>query len=259
MKTRLAVAVLIATAMFVPSATADETTACNAFITSLPYTINVQGHYCFNRNLSTAITTGNAITINADYVWLDLNNFKLGGGSAGLGTATNGIYAEDRRNITIRNGNIRGFRYAVRLEGGGNHIVENNVLDGNTYIALRATGDLVVARHNIVSNTGGTTNPQSGYWAYGIMLEEDGTSPVTSAHDNTVQNVFCAPLSTTCGSSAGIWGATQAADNLIRMGDPGPSGYSYGIYMTYICRNNTVLDATDAVGECEYLVGDNFY
>src|SRR5207237_1761864 len=89
-------------------ADADDTTFCNPFITTLPYTISTQVHYCFDRNLSTAITTGNAITINSDFVVVDLNNFKLGGGSAGLGTNTNGIYATAHRNITIRNGNIRG-------------------------------------------------------------------------------------------------------------------------------------------------------
>src|SRR3954467_15509720 len=91
------------------TAGADETTFCNQFITTLPYTISVQGHYCFDRNLTTAITTGHAITINSDFVVVDLNNFKLGGGSAGLGTNADGIFASNHRNITIRNGNIRGF------------------------------------------------------------------------------------------------------------------------------------------------------
>ena len=54
--------------------------------TSVPYTITTQGHYCFNRSLSTAQTSGAAITINADFVTLDLNGYRLtGGGSPGPG------------------------------------------------------------------------------------------------------------------------------------------------------------------------------
>jgi hypothetical protein len=93
-------AAVIAALLGTTSATADETTFCNAFITSLPYTITVQGHYCFNRNLSTTITTGAAIRINADFVVLDLNNFKLGGGGAGPATQAVGILALNRSNIT---------------------------------------------------------------------------------------------------------------------------------------------------------------
>src|SRR5438876_3313560 len=112
---------------------ADETTFCNAYITTLPYTITMQGHYCFDRNLSTAMTSGNAITINSDFVVVDLNNFKLGGGAAGLGTTTIGIHSDSHRNITIRNGNIRGFLVGIEFLGGssaGGNVIENNVLDG---------------------------------------------------------------------------------------------------------------------------------
>jgi len=38
------------------------------------------------------MTSGNAITIATNNVVLDLNSFKLGGLSAGLGTNANGIY-----------------------------------------------------------------------------------------------------------------------------------------------------------------------
>ena len=44
-----------------------ETTICTV-ISSLPYTISAQGSYCLDRNLSTAMTTGAAITINIDFV-----------------------------------------------------------------------------------------------------------------------------------------------------------------------------------------------
>jgi len=150
------------------TAAADETTFCNAFITSLPYTISTQGHYCFNKNLATAITTGNAITINVDFVVLDLNNFKLGGGAAGLSTDAAGIGSTNHNNLTIRNGNIRGFRRGIRLVGGTNHVIENNVLDGNTQygVYLEDSAGGVVVRNNLISNTGGSTLDNSPYGVY---------------------------------------------------------------------------------------------
>jgi len=178
------------------TAAADETTLCNTFITTLPFTISTQGHYCFNKNLSTAITSGNAITINADFVVLDLNNFKLGGGSAGLGTNTNGIFANNRRNITVRNGNIRGFRIGVNLDGdttaSGNHVVENNVLDGNTVMGMHVIGDTLIVRNNLVSNTGANTLGEypTAMYVYGSYYL------VSAVRDNVVTGVFDASVPT---------------------------------------------------------------
>jgi parallel beta-helix repeat protein/putative cofactor-binding repeat protein len=160
---RLAAAAFAAALLAVPAA-ADETTFCNQFITSLPYTITVQGHYCFNRNLSTPINTGAAITINADYVYLDLNNFKLGGGAAGPATNAIGVYSSNRSNITVRGGNIRGFAFGIALEGtneytANNLLVEKNVVDGNYKAGIVVAGRNGVVRDNLVLNTGGSPAP----------------------------------------------------------------------------------------------------
>ena len=221
---------------------ADETTFCNAYITTLPYTITMQGHYCFDRNLSTAMTSGNAITINSDFVVVDLNNFKLGGGSAGLGTDTTGIYANNHRNITVRDGNIRGFKYGIFLSGSsttsGGHLVENNVLDGNTYYGAYVYGDSSVIRNNTVVNTGGaSSNPSymTGIFGYGA-----GTSGLTSIRDNVISNTF----NTGSGYVArGIFNFGGVADhNLVRAGAV-TNGAAIGIQYGF-CRDNTVLDTT---------------
>ena len=227
------------------AAYADETTFCNAYITTLPYTISVQGHYCLNRNLSTAMTSGNAITINSDFVVLDLNNFKLGGGSAGLGTNTIGIYANSHRNLTVRNGNIRGFYIGIYLTGSsttsGGHLVENNILDGNTYYGAYVNGDSFVVRNNTVVNTGGV--PASS-WVTGIY----GYSyALASIRDNVVSNTF----NTGTGSMArGIFLNEGVADhNLVRAGAV-TSGYAIGINgdVAAFCRDNTALDNTSSWG-----------
>lgn len=241
MKRRTALVVFAGMVGLAGPAAADETTFCNAFITSLPYTIVTQGHYCFNRNLSTAITTGNAVTINVDYVVLDLNNFKLGGGSAGLSTTAVGVYASNRRNITVRNGNIRGFKYGIRLIGSnsGNLLVENNVLDGNTYQGVETDGDSALIRNNFVTNTGGTTSPTATYWAYGIYADYSGVNGSSQARDNVVLNTF-ASAETQYG--IGGIGVAYADHNTVSNGDP-LTGNSNGIWAN-VCRDNTVFDAT---------------
>src|SRR6185369_16529682 len=59
---------------------------CTGFITSLPAVVTTQGTWCLKQDLATAITSGNAITINTGNVTIDCNDFKLGGMSAGLAT-----------------------------------------------------------------------------------------------------------------------------------------------------------------------------
>src|SRR5450756_2016927 len=82
-----------------------ETVNCTA-ITALPAVITVQGIYCFTGDLTTAMTIGSAIDIQTNNVVLDLNGFKLGGLAAGPGTLASGIFANNRQNITIRNGTV---------------------------------------------------------------------------------------------------------------------------------------------------------
>src|SRR5450759_2310807 len=114
-----------------------ETVNCTA-ITTLPYIISTQGVYCLTGELSTGITTGNAITIATNNVVLDLNGFKIGGLSAGLGTTAIGIYANQRQNITIKNGTVRGFCYGIYLSDTSlyttsqGHVIEDIRADQNT-------------------------------------------------------------------------------------------------------------------------------
>ena len=140
-----------------------ETIDCTA-ITSLPYTISSSGIYCLTGNLSTSMTLGNAITINTNNVTIDLNGWRLGGLAAGTGTQTNGIYARDRKNITIQNGTLRGFSRGIFFSGSipftisqGN-IVQNVRLEQNTYMGIQADGRGTILRSNQIVDTGGTTN-----------------------------------------------------------------------------------------------------
>jgi hypothetical protein len=259
MKRQAALLVLAGLAGLAGTARADETTLCNTFITAVPFTISTQGHYCFNRNLSTAMTSGSAITINVDYVVLDLNNFKLGGGSAGLSTTAVGVFSMNHRNLTIRNGNIRGFKIGVELIGAsaGNLLIENNVLDGNTYRGAETDGDSSVVRNNLVTNTGGSTNPTE--WTYGVYADysdtSTGTTGLTVARDNVVSNTFDNGAYGSVGLAAGV-----ADHNIVSLGNT--TGSNSGMWAK-VCRDNTVLTA-GATGtptpynSCNNFVGSNF-
>lgn len=146
-------------ATFAQASTGDNCTA----ITSLPYTISSAGVYCFTGNLETSVTTGNAITIEADNVVIDLNGWMLDGLDAGASTVTMGISGSELTNTTIRNGTIRGFYRGIRLTGvdpytdSGGHLIEGVRVDKNLNVGFFIQGSGNIVRRNEVINTGGST------------------------------------------------------------------------------------------------------
>ena len=159
-----------------PSFVKAETINCTA-ITSLPYTITTQGVYCLTSDLSTGMTSGNAIEIATNNVVIDLNGHKLGGLAAGPGTYAWGISAQQRKNITIRNGTVRGFYTGISLQDfypyttSQGHLIENIRADMNTYIGIDVQGLGNIIRNNQVVNTGGSTwssfKSAWGIWVFG--------------------------------------------------------------------------------------------
>ncbi len=151
-----------------------ETEYCTA-ITTLPYIITVQGIYCLKASLTTSITSGSAIEIATNSVVLDLNGFRIRGGGAGPGTTATGIHAQDKQNVTIKNGSVRGFHFGIALEnstgGSEGHIVEDIRADQNTFIGILAQGTGIIVRNNLVSQTGGSTVPAAGGNGYGIAVD----------------------------------------------------------------------------------------
>jgi hypothetical protein len=278
MKTTLLRALAAAGALLVSGTAvrADETTWCNFFITSLPYTISVQGHYCFDRNLSTAITTGNAITVNSDFVTLDLNNFKLGGGSAGLATEAVGIHSFDRSNLTVRGGNIRGFAFGILVDGttpasAQNVVIEHNVVDGNTKAGIVVAGKAAVIRHNLVSNTGGSTTVASVYCATGTFPSgiSMGISTLNRAcvfagesheiYENSVANTFPASGDN---SSVAIMGPANTLGSLIRRNTVNGVRTNPFLDAVYagnsgVCRDNDVLNASHNAFDCILFSGNS--
>jgi hypothetical protein len=175
---KLAASLLVLLALVLGATPAwAETVNCTA-ITSLPAIITAEGVYCLKGTLFTSMTAGNAIEIQSSNVVLDLNGFKLGGGSAGLGTTAIGIFASNRWNITIKNGTIRGFLTGIFLADSGasqGHVVEYIRADSNTAQGIDVRGSGNIVRNNLVVATGGTTEHGAGNEnAIGITVVGDG-------------------------------------------------------------------------------------
>jgi hypothetical protein len=194
------------------SASASAETLNCIPITSLPFTITAKGIYCLTGDLNTSITTGNALEIAANNVIVDLNGHKIAGQAAGAGTTATGIYANQRQNITIRNGTIRGYFYGIWLDdvspytASQGHLVEEVRLDRNLYVGIAAFGRGCLIRRNQVTATGGTTAFGADAFAYAISASGNGQRIV----DNDVMTVTKAGT----GSGYGIALAT-AGDNLV--------------------------------------------
>lgn len=76
-----------------------------------PTTISAPGHYYLTRDI--AISSGTAITINADDVSLDLGGFAIAGNNS---IVSYGIYVGGTwRRITIHNGTIRNVTYGMHV------------------------------------------------------------------------------------------------------------------------------------------------
>lgn len=149
MRTKVLVVLSMAIGLLGGGLPAHAQTQCTTKIAAVPFTIIASGNYCFDKHLATAATaaaTANAITINTDYVTLDLNGFKLDGPAAAPGTRK-GIYAANRKGIVIRNGVIRGFARGVSLEGtGSSHVVEELRVEQSAAAGIWMEGSGVVVR-----------------------------------------------------------------------------------------------------------------
>ena len=218
-----ALLLLLAAAGLVPQARA-ETSTCTS-ITTLPTVISTQGVYCLKQDLSTAITTGSAITINTNNVTIDCNDFKIGGLGGGPNTLASGISAENRSNITVRNCNVRGFYNGVNLAGaaGGYHLVEKSRFDLNTGNGILLSGDGGTVRNNRVYDTGNSAGSVAGIQTYGAV----------DILDNSINNVIAKPGSgmPVYGILTNVGAGREISGNRISgLVAEGPVGLRLGIY-----------------------------
>jgi len=214
---------------------------CAGMISSLPAVISTQGTWCLTSDLTTAITSGSAITVNTNNVTIDCNNFKLGGLTAGVGTTASGLSATNRINVTVRHCNVRGFLRGLYFTGsGGGHTVENNNFDGNTQVGIHVEGDASIVRNNRVSDTGGST----------VYSQVRGIEVLNSID---VINNMVSGATARSGSNGNVYGIYAYADSaringnevtgLVKDG----TGAVYGIYAEY--NEHTIIRNNDLIGD----------
>jgi len=222
---------------------------CTGFITSIPVVISTPGYWCLKQDLATAITSGKAIDIQTNDVTVDCNDFKLGGLAAGAATGTLGIYANTRTHVTVRNCNIRGFYFGIEFTGasGSGHAVEDNRLDGNTFMGMLIQGDGSVVQRNRVFDSGDSTISN---YAYGIY-----TQGAVDVLDNTISGVVAHAGDN--GGAVGIQSETASSRRIIGNGVRGlvkdGSGPAFGIYTPnsdrITIRDNDLVGDGDAASE----------
>ena len=127
-------------------------------INSIPYTITAPGNYVLGASLTFSPLTGNAITVNAHNVTIDLNGHYLYNPAFGTNTAF-AIYSDNKGNITVRNGQIIGFYVGVYLNNttagtlNAGHLVESVRLTNCGYGIFLATGTTSVFQNNQIGTT----------------------------------------------------------------------------------------------------------
>ncbi|MDJ0612880.1 MAG: right-handed parallel beta-helix repeat-containing protein [Rhizobiaceae bacterium] len=238
MKNLILSTILIATSLsFGASHSSAEVNQCTE-ITSVPAVINVQGVYCLKGNLTTSMTSGAAIRINTNNVTIELNGWKLGGSAAGLATNASGIYADDRKNITIRNGTIRGFRTGIGIDGSAasssGHLIEDMLVNGNRAAGIRVSGNNNTIRNNRITNTGPSSLTLS---ATGIEISSGKN---ISIYGNTVSGLNSA--SAVAGIKMNYVANVEVRDNRIfdLLNGNSKEGITSGNVHRLTIRNNTV-------------------
>ena len=179
---------ILSVLMLVPNMAVDASN-CVA-ITSLPYTVLSAGNYCLTGNLT---ASGGGINIAASNVTIDFQGHTIYGSQASNNTFF-GIYSNDRNNITIRNGEIVGFFYAVRIDDAsygrpepydtGGHLIEDMEISRSTFrgIVIRGQGNTI--RNNIIRFIRGNTLYTN---SFAIGIESTGQGLVVE--DNMIYEV----------------------------------------------------------------------
>ncbi|HEY0660994.1 MAG TPA: right-handed parallel beta-helix repeat-containing protein [Lysobacter sp.] len=210
---------------------------CTGFIDTLPATISTQGTWCLRHDLSTAITSGNAIVIATNNVTIDCNHHKLGGLAAGTGTGAYGIFAEDRHNATVRRCAIRGFRVGIYFHGtasasgpGSGHLIEDNRLEQNTWMGISLDGDNNRVQRNRIYDTG---NAPFTNTAWGMAVDN------AEVIDNTVAGVYATgSANNAIGIHMDGWGI-EARGNQVRDLAPAGTGVALGLVNNFGTTNFT--------------------
>jgi hypothetical protein len=176
--------VLVLLVLLTAAAGWAEDNACDVTIGALPFTINTRGSYCLAGSLDTA---GDGVWIQAADVTLDLKGYQITGPGSGFGV----LIFRTASNAIVRNGAIRSFDRAVRVDGLSTGPAASGVVIEELRISDVRQGGISVlgagadVRRNTIGPVGvGATGQCDGVFA----LRADGGRVA----DNLVFDVACA-------------------------------------------------------------------
>jgi hypothetical protein len=115
-----------------------------------PVTLSLPGSYEFAGNLQPPANKA-GIRIASNDVTIDLNGFRL----RGAGVATTGIYGDDFKSVTIRNGTISGFDNHGIYGSGRSWIVEDMRVVQNGAHGIFVNGFSTLVRGSTVTQNAG--------------------------------------------------------------------------------------------------------
>lgn len=234
-----------------------DTVKCDR-ISSVPTAISSPGVYCLDRHLTTGIASGAAIVIQSSNVTLDLAGFTLAGTAGPAGTAF-GIQAVGRRNVTIRDGTVRGFEEGISLSGGANNVVERIRAERNTLRGIgNVGGERNIVRQSQVFETPGRMVGPTFFAPSALAVGGTGSRAV----DNDVFGFPSTAAVNGVGIAVGGLGVVVQGN---RIGNPKDAGPSIGIAVDPGSSHVLVIDnrittvetgvLADALTRCR----DNFF
>jgi hypothetical protein len=167
-------------------------------VSAVPYTITTPGFYYLAGNLSYNSTTGNAITINANDVTLDLMGNILSGPGTAAGVVE-AITISGRTNVEVRNGTVRNFFVGVHdgdINNGKKHRALNLRVTNTTF------GIVFDGQNHLIKNCSASDNINTGlhigsglitdcvanFNGVGIILDGPGSVLGNTACNNTSNN-----------------------------------------------------------------------
>ena len=216
---------LLALFLVADGARAQECTT----IDSLPYTITEPGAYCLAGDQYVSLSSGAAITIQADNVVLDLGAYVIDNLSVASSTAVAVSMPVDRFHVTVRGGVIRGFDAGIKLgvQNARLVLVENVRLERSYRTAIAINGHDSTVRNNVITTTGGSNVYQTAT-VTAIFCVGSGLRVL----DNDISNTVGSEVS---GSMYGILvnSSVNAASDVVvqgnRITNPQLRSSSYGI------------------------------
>lgn len=206
-------------------------------ISAVPYTISGSGHYYLTKSLSYTGMAGNAITVDADNVTLDLMGFSLIGPGKAVGTAS-GVYMYGRENVTVRNGTVRDFG-AYGITDGSQQIGSTDHTFMNVHVLNNGNSGIEVygSNHHVI-RCKAVNNGRHGIYALtGSIVKE------SICNNNGIDGIHAGPGATVSGNTSryngsnGIYAreASTIIQNTVRNNTQ--SGIAAGNYCTVV--NNT--------------------